>query len=132
MLISMSALTACKMMKSNQSAEKLAGEWELNYITGVRIAFNGLYPQAKPSLSFKAPFKEAGGNTSCNVFSTKLEISGKKMTIAQPGPMTMRFCEGEGEKRFMEMLKKVNAYSVDGQTLSLLQDDLPVMKFTRK
>ena len=26
---------------------KLAGTWELNYITGSRIAFEGLYPQKK-------------------------------------------------------------------------------------
>lgn len=131
-LITISALSACKMMKPNQSPEKLTGEWELNYITGVRIAFNGLYPDAKPSLNFKAPFTEVSGNTSCNGFSTKLTVDGNKMTISQPGAMTMRHCEGEGEMRFMEMMKKVTAYSVDDKILTLLQDDIAVMRFTKK
>lgn len=131
-LISISALTACNTMKPNSTSQKLTGQWELNYITGVRIAFNGLYPDAKPSLNFVAPFKEVSGHTSCNAFSTKLTIDGQKMTISQPGAMTMKHCEGEGEMRFMEMLKKVNTYAVDGNTLTLLQDELPVMKFTKK
>jgi len=131
-LIAISGLTACNTMKQNQSSEKLTGDWELNYITGVRIAFNGLYRDAKPSLNFKAPFKEVSGNTSCNGFSTKLEITGNKMTVSQPGAMTMRHCEGEGEQRFMDMLKKVTAYSVEGNTLTLLQDDIAVMRFTKK
>lgn len=131
-LITLSTLTACNTMKQNSSSEKLTGNWELNYITGVRIAFNSLYPNAKPSLNFEAPFKEASGNTSCNAFSTSMELNGNKMIISQPGAMTMRFCEGEGEKRFLDMLKKVTAYSVEGTTLTLLQDDLAVMKFIKK
>jgi heat shock protein HslJ len=131
-LISISVLTACNTMKPNQPSQKLTGQWELNYITGVRIAFNGLYPDAKPILNFKAPFTEVSGNTSCNGFSTKLTVDGRKMTISQPGAMTMKHCEGEGEMRFMEMLKKVDTYSVDGNTLTLLQGDLPVMKFIKK
>src|SRR5690606_27899615 len=122
-----STLTACNLTKKNQSADKLTGNWELKYITGVRIAFNGLYPDAKPALNFKAPFTEVNGNTSCNSFSTQLEISGNKITISQPAAMTMRHCEGEGEQRFMEMLKKVNTYAIEDNTLTLLQDDLPVM-----
>ncbi|WP_316816337.1 META domain-containing protein [Pedobacter nyackensis] len=131
-LIAISTLTACNTMKKGQSSEKLTGNWELNYITGVRIAFNGLYPDTKPSLNFKAPFKEVSGNSSCNGFSTKLEVNGNKMTVSQPIAITMRHCEGEGEQRFMDMLKKVTAYSIEGNTLTLLQDDIAVMKFTKK
>lgn len=131
-LVSISTLTACNLVKKNPSADQLTGNWELNYITGVRIAFNGLYPDAKPSLNFKAPFTEVSGNSSCNAFGTKLAIDGNKMTISQPGAMTMRHCEGEGEMRFMQMLTKVNAYSIEGNTLTLLENDLPLMKFTKK
>lgn len=131
-LITISALTACNTMKQKSSAEKLTGNWELNYISGVRIAFNGLYPNAKPSLNFKTPFKEISGNSSCNGFSSKLEVNGNKMTISQPGAMTMRFCEGEGEKRFLEMLQKVTGYDVQGNTLVMLQDDIVVMRFVKK
>ena len=132
MLFSISALTACNMRKHNQSAQKLTGQWELNYITGPRIAFNGLYPNTKPTINFKENPEEINGNTSCNGFSCKLTIDGNKMTIAEPGPMTMRYCEGGGEKVFLDMLKKVTAYEIKENTLTMLQDDLPLMRFTKK
>lgn len=132
MLISMAALTACNTMKQNQPAQKLTGTWELNYITGPRIAFNGLYPDAKPSINFKENPTEVSGNTSCNGFSCKLTIEGNKMAISEPGPMTMRYCEGGGEKVFLDMLKKVNAYEVKENTLTMLDGDLPLMRFTKK
>ena len=30
----------------------LDGTWELNYVAGPRIAFNGLYPNNKPTITF--------------------------------------------------------------------------------
>lgn len=137
-LISLSALTSCKMMNKGQqntqenAAVKLSGNWELNYITGVRIAFNGLYPETKPSININAAADQLSGNTSCNGFGAKMEVKGSKLKIEANGPMTMRHCEGEGEMRFLEMLKKVDAYSVDGNTLTLMMGDVPAMKFTKK
>lgn len=137
-LISLSALTSCKMMnkgqntQENAAASKLSGSWELNYITGVRIAFNGLYPETKPSININAALNELSGNTSCNSFGSKLAVKGSQFKVDLSGPMTMKHCEGEGEMRFLEMLKKVDAYSVDGNTLTLMMGDVPAMKFTKK
>jgi heat shock protein HslJ len=112
---------------------KLAGEWELNYISGPRIAFDGLYPDKKPQISFNLPANELGGNTSCNGFSSKITIEGNKISIAEPFAKTMIFCEGGGESTFLNMLKKVNRYTVtDGNTLTFLIDDIAVMRFTKK
>lgn len=132
MLITVSSLTACKMRKQNQSAQKLTGQWELTYITGPRIAFNGLYPNAKPTINFKENPEEISGNTSCNGFSCKLTINGNKMNIAEPGPMTMRYCEGGGERTFLDMLKKVTGYDVQDNKLVMLQGDIVIMNFIRK
>jgi len=138
-LISLSALTSCKMMnkgqqstQENAAAAKLSGNWELNYITGVRIAFNGLYPGTKPSIDINAAANQLSGNTSCNVFGAKVDVKGSKFKVDLNGPMTMRHCEGEGEMRFLEMLKKVDSYSVEGNTLTLMMGDVPAMKFTKK
>lgn len=137
-LISLSALTSCKMMhkggntSENAAASKLSGNWELNYITGVRIAFNGLYPETKPSIDINAAVNQLSGNTSCNSFGSKLDVKGNKLKVDLSGPMTMRHCEGEGEMRFLEMLKKVDSWSVDGNTLTLMMGDVPAMKFTKK
>ena len=119
-------------MKPKQSAQKLTGEWQLNYITGPRIAFDGLYPNAKPTINFKENPEEISGNTSCNGFSAKLTIKGNNMTIAEPGAMTMRYCEGGGEKVFLDMLKKVTGYDIQDNTLVMLQGDIVVMRFIKK
>lgn len=110
----------------------LNGEWELNYISGKRIAFEGLYPDKKPQIKFNLSANELGGNTSCNGFSSKITIDGNKITISEPFAKTMIFCEGEGEISFLDMLKKVNKYDVNGNTLTFMIDDVAVMRFTRK
>lgn len=110
----------------------LNGDWELNYISGKRIAFEGLYPDKKPQIKFNLLANELGGNTSCNGFSSKLTIDGNKITIAEPFAKTMIFCEGEGESSFLDMLKKVNKYDVSGNTLTFMIDDIAVMRFVRK
>ncbi|HEV8080213.1 MAG TPA: META domain-containing protein [Chitinophagaceae bacterium] len=72
------------------------------------------------------------GNTSCNGFSSKVTIDGNKINIAEPFAKTMIFCEGGGEETFLNMLKKVNKYSVSDNTLTFLIDDVAVMRFAKK
>ena len=111
----------------------LNGTWELNYISGPRIAFNALYPDKKPQIKFSLTENELGGNTSCNGFSSKITIDGTQISIAEPFAKTMIFCEGGGETTFLNMLKKVNRYAVsDGNTLAFIIGDVAVMRFTRK
>ncbi len=111
---------------------KLSGNWELNYISGPRIAFEGLYPDKKPQVSFNLVANELGGNTSCNGFSSKITIDGNRINIAEPFAKTMIFCEEGGESTFLNMLKKVNRYAVTGSTLTFLIDDVAVMRFAKK
>ena len=111
----------------------LNGTWELNYISGPRIAFNALYPDKKPQIKFSLTENELGGNTSCNGFSSKITIDGTQISIAEPFAKTMIFCEGGGETTFLNMLKKVNKYAVsDSNTLAFIMGDVTVMRFTRK
>lgn len=110
----------------------LDGQWELNYITGPRIAFDGLYPNKKPTIKFNLPANELGGNTSCNGFSSKIIMNGNNLSIAEPFAKTMIFCEGGGENTFLAMLKKVNSYKIiDGNILSFMMDDLLLMRFKK-
>ena len=90
-LILLLVVAGCKCTKNAAAYDKLtANGWELEYITGVRIAFEGLYPDTKPQLSFTKT-GEANGNSSCNPFSTQYttkDINGIK--IEAPKAMTMR------------------------------------------
>lgn len=111
----------------------LLGTWELNYISGKRIAFEGLYPDKKPQLVFADTAANAiAGHTSCNAFKSKLTLDGNKINIAEPIAMTMMACPGEGEKTFLDMLKKVNKFAISEHTLTFMLDDVAVMRFAKK
>ncbi len=113
------------------TSKQLEGTWILNYITGPRIAFDGLYPENKPQIKFDAS-GNISGNTSCNSFSAPLTLTGhdwKTGDITQ----TEKACGGNGEQVFLSTLKKVNKYDItDGNTLHLLSGDIAVMRFTKQ
>jgi heat shock protein HslJ len=111
----------------------LNGTWELNYISGPRIAFEGLYPEKKPTITFDVAGNKVMGNSSCNSFNGKLNVTGNKINFNEPMAMTRMMCPGDGETTFMETLKKVDSWSVtDGKTLNLLMGDVAMMRFSKK
>lgn len=120
-----------KKTVTNSSAAQLNGTWELNYISGPRIAFEGLYPNKKPQLIFNLPATEVSGNSSCNGFSAPVKIDGSRISFGD-GRQTMMACPGNGEQVFMSTLKKITSYSVDGNTLTLIMGDIAMMRFTKK
>lgn len=132
------AIAACSHTKHTtmpikDESSKLNGTWELTYITGPRIAFDGLYPDKKPQITFKLPATEAEGHTSCNGIGVKFTIEGNKISFGDPIG-TMIACEGAGEPTFKKFLKATTSYSIDGDdVLTFLgTGDLELMKFKRK
>ena len=110
----------------------LKGAWQLNYISGSRISFEGLYPDKKPQINFDTAPGELGGSNSCNGFSSKIFVDGNKISIAAPFAKTMIFCDSGGENSFLNMLAKVNRYELSNATsLNFMIDDVPVMHFTK-
>lgn len=109
----------------------LNGAWEVDYVSGIRIAFDGLYPNKKPVITFNVADNKASGNSSCNNFSATFAIDGSN--IAFNDPMTTKMaCPGEGEAVFFKTLKTVTRYSVEGNTLNLIMGDIAVMRLQRK
>jgi len=131
-------LTACNSTKKTTASvpnvSQLEGTWELNYITGPRIAFGGLYPYKKPSIRFDVANNRVNGNTSCNNFNGKLNVAGNKISFTDPLAMTKMMClDGNGENVFLETLKKVDSWSVlNGNLLILKMDDVTMMRFVKK
>lgn len=129
---------ACNNPKKSSSAngndlEKLNGSWVLNYITGPRIAFEGLYPDRKPEINFSTADMHVSGNTGCNSFSGQFKVDGNKLSFNEAMAMTKMFCPGTGETVFTETLRKINAYAISGDTtLNLLMGDIGMMRFSRK
>lgn len=137
LFVTLTSFAACNNAKKSTGnmadTAVLNGTWELNYITGPRIAFDGLYPEKKPTITFDVAAGKISGNTSCNNFNGKLNVDGNKINFNDPMAMTRMFCQGQGETTFLETLKKINSWSVtDGNTLNLLTGDIAMMRFSKK
>jgi heat shock protein HslJ len=135
-MLAIITLSSCNALKNTVEASsdlsKLGGTWELNYISGPRIAFNGLYPGKKPQLLFNLADKRVSGNSSCNSFSGKLLADDTSINFNEPMVATKMACPGEGEAVFFEMLKKVNKYAVTGDTtLNFMMGDIAIMRFRK-
>lgn len=114
---------------------KLEGNWELNYFTGLRIAFDGLYPEKKPTINFNSKENLVSGNNSCNSYTGKFSLTGNKINFPEPMTSTRMMClDGQGEKVFMSTLSKIRSYSItdDGKTLNLISGDIVTMRFTKR
>lgn len=123
-------LTGCTALKNTIPLSN--DTWELEYITGAKIAFDGLYPNSKPQLTFNTQKNEVSGTTSCNGFATKYTTNGNSIQFNENSPTTLRFCEGGGEPAFLKMMKEVNNYYIDIQgKLYLNRGDLPMMRFKK-
>ena len=130
-------VSSCNITKSKNEADTsaLQGSWELNYISGPRIAFDGLYPNKKPVINFDIAESKVSGNNSCNSFSGKLVAEGNKIDFTQPMMTTKMMCgDGQGEQIFMSTLEKINTFSIsdDGKTLNFISGDIALMRFTKK
>lgn len=58
-------------------------------------------------------------------------MNGKQISFGDPGMTTMMFC-GEGEKFFLNTMKKVTTYKIDADgKLNLMIGDVPMMRFKK-
>lgn len=129
------SFVSCNTSKTAVKEVSLEGTWELNYITGPKIAFNGLFPGKKPTITFSLKDKKITGNNSCNNYFGTLIMDGGKINFkdAKIG-MTMMACEGNGDSVYMEALNKIESYTITdgGNTLNLLLGNVVMMRFTRQ
>jgi heat shock protein HslJ len=133
-----SALLIClfALISSSCSSNKIIDNdtlfnttWELEFISEPGIPFNTLYPNKKPIITFDKITKKVSGNNSCNGYAADYTLVENSITFGEPGPTTMQFC-GEGEKIFLDMMRKINKYSVDQNgKLNLMVDDVLKMRF---
>lgn len=125
-------VTSCKTIQATSSADMLYNAtWELEYLSGPRIAFNGLFPDKKPQFSFNKETHKAEGNAGCNGYRADYTLDGNTISFGENGPTTMMYC-GEGEKFFLNTMRKVNKYSIDADgKLNLMIGDVPMMRFKK-
>lgn len=127
------SFNSCTTMKdSAKTADLYNTSWELEYISGPRIAFEGLFPDKKPFIKFTESTNQVSGNAGCNGYSAPYTLKGKSITFGEQGPTTMMYCEGGGEQTFLQTIKKIDSYSIDKDgKLNLFIKDVPMMRFKK-
>lgn len=124
-------IVSCATQKYFNSEKLYNTAWELEYISGPQIDFKGLYPDKRPKITFDKTTNKVSGNNSCNGYSADYTLTGNSISFGEPGPATMMFC-GEGESVFMNMIKKINKYSLDQDgKLNLMLDNVSLMRFKK-
>ncbi len=79
--------------------------WELEYLSGPRIAFAGLFPDKRPRLTFQQESGTVTGDSGCNGYSAEYRLLENGLSFGTPGPTTMMYC-GEGEGFFLRTLNR--------------------------
>lgn len=127
------SFNSCTTMKNTTSSSDLYNTtWELEYITGPRIAFDGLFPQKKPFIKFDESKGQVFGNAGCNGYSAPYTLKGNALSFGEQGPATLMYCDGGGEQVFTQMIRKIDSYSIDKDgKLNLLMKDVPMMRFKK-
>ncbi|KLT69341.1 META domain-containing protein [Flavobacterium sp. ABG] len=125
--------SSCKASKETKSTANIYdATWELEYISGPRIAFDGLFPNKKPQLTFDQKETRVYGNNGCNGYSASYTLDGKKLSFGEAGPTTMMFCDGGGEQQFLQQINKITSYTIDKEgKLNLNEGDVPMMRFKK-
>ena len=124
-------LASCSSTKNTTNENLYNTTWELEYLSGPRIAFDGLFPDKKPQITFNKTTQKVEGNNGCNGYAADYSLDGNNISFGEPGPTTMMYC-GEGEKFFLNTIKKVNKYKIDEDgKLNLMIDEVPMMRFKK-
>ncbi len=117
---------------NNESVTKLDGTWELDYISGPRIAFEGLYPDKKPTIQFDVEKGRITGNGSCNNYNGSVKIDGNNILFGAIASTKMMCPHIQGEDLYFQTLKKINKFDVQDDQLTFIMDDIAMMRFKKK
>ena len=120
-----------KPKKKAPASSTLSGNWTLNFITGPRIAFDGLFPDRKPTLEFDVKEKKVYGQSPCNRYNSPYTQKGDSLRFSNNIAMTMMACEeGQGENLYMQTLKKINRWKLNANgQLELYTNDILMMRY---
>ncbi len=100
----------------------------MEYLSGPKIAFDQLFPDRKPQIVFNIGNGKVEGNAGCNGYAAPYDLDGANISFGEPDPTTMMYC-GEGEKFFLNTMRKVNKYTIVQGKLNLMFDEIVMMSF---
>ncbi|WP_226064390.1 META domain-containing protein [Kaistella polysaccharea] len=124
-------LMSCMATVTGDQKKLYDNAWELEYITGPRITFQGLFPNEKPMIMFNKTPGTVTGTSGCNVYDTTYTLTGNMINIEKPTMATTAYC-GDGEVVFLKTMEEVTKFRIESDgKLTLLMNDIPMMKFKK-
>ncbi|MBO6212677.1 Heat shock protein HslJ [Algoriella xinjiangensis] len=126
-----SCSTVTNPISNNQtSKDSVLGRWELDYImTEGGKSLSDAYPMGVPYLDFVSN-KMLNASDGCNTMGGGITIEGNQITFGNM-MSTMKACEGVQDTNFKSKLQGKLSYAVDGDTMTLIQGDIAIMRFKR-
>jgi heat shock protein HslJ len=125
-------LTEMYKLKKNPTDPKLEGKkWVLTELMGRKIETNKTGKQA--FLQFNGETGMFSGNGSCNSIFGSYELKeGNRISFGSIGSTMMACADMEIEKNFLDVLERVDNYSVSDSILSLIKARMaPLARFVR-
>ena len=118
--------TTCKM---NTKKHLASNPWELSSLNGKPLDLNE-FRTGIPFFLFDKKGKMTG-STGCNNMADSYQVNKTEMVL-EPGAITRMFCQGNGESLFLEALKQVKNFKIDGEKLILLNGPNEIMTLVPK
>ena len=108
----------------------LNGNWYLDKIYVGRIKAADLFPYKKPFVTIDINKPVFSGNTACNAINGQLLMYQNTMQFNHISTTEM-FCTDGNEKVFLDALKRVTHYKLEGTRLILLEKDKKLMELVQ-
>ncbi len=124
-----------EVAKTEQKANLIDGNWELDYMQPQAKPLDSLFPESNPTMMINSEKSQISGMAGCNNFSGGVTIKDNEFKLSENLALTRKMCpDMTGEDTFLKNLEKVNTYSVTnrGNTLNLIMGDIAIMRFNRK
>ena len=129
-LIPLIALCSVSGQETCTDIFALAGRWKLIAINEQPV-LSETYTEGIPYLDIKENDAVVSGFTGCNLIQGQYKINGNQINFLQI-ISTKRYCEGIPEQQFLEVVEKVEAFSIDGKTLYLLSNETRILSFKKE
>lgn len=123
-------ISSCTTLNTNSTKSDLSGKWQVDYImTNDGKTLEENYPLGVPYINFIAN-NLINASDGCNTLNGSITLTDKEITFGNL-ITTMRGCEGVNDFAFNSKLKGKLKYSLNGDKLTFIQDDIVVMRFKR-
>ena len=100
-------ISACSAVKNTKATNNLGNAvWELEYISGSRIAFEGLYPNKKPKITFNTTTNNVSGTSSWMDTAQTTPQTVKRFLLVNLALQQWCFVKAEANRHFYKWWKK--------------------------